>query len=1516
MSLKKFIKRLKKQLGGGRGLFGALFLIALPFLFPAAGGLMGWLGGKSLLYRAILGSSLFGKRKKPTYGGHSSRSYAFGGAADNLAQAGSTLPVVFGEVRVTGLRVWQQVEGETLRDFVVMSEGPVAEVDDVWVNGLPIQGIEGSSYTALLGTSAQAKPGSMSLYRPGVPFLTGVASTIKANDDTGGNPVVSARVKGVSVKQWNGSAWVTDWSDNPAWIIRHLLVQGGHEEAALDDDSFISFADYCATVISGEYELGMANVAPAATVTGGNSPASANDRKRPTKPDAAGTWWIYGPATGVSVLGEMDFGVQRRVGRVVIHWWGGDDRTYNHLLLEYWDGAAWQLLVDRTDKDYQFRGRTVLEAPNALTQKLRVSVGKSSKGTAHGTHIAEMEVFASTPARRYTANVVLDHERPLRDWMEDILSACNAWLTLTDSALLGVDWERAKTAVFGFTEENILQDSFEFREVSPGDRPNRVRLGYFDRVLNERRQVQADHAADQDATSLRVKELEFLHVTHPGHAGRLARMLINIASQVRFATSFEAKPGATLPVLPGDVVTVTHRVAGWINKPFWVDSVTPGFYDGAVFELVEYRPEVYGGGLGGWTLSELGSSLQNPLAAPPHPTGLLLSESQRQMKDGAWLPSIIVSFTPPASGGVSHIDVELSGDGGATFKTVGSTSLSPFEITGLANGTYRVRLISVNSLGVKASPLTAPFADLTIAGKVSAASGVTGFTGSFDNEIVRLVWNAVADSAARHYRVKKATGAGQAWAAATLFAEVDTTELSFEATPAIGRGFIFFQVKAVDRSGNESSGTQGATVALANSFPVMNTTTPVIEQAPPNAHRVSWASVTTDPDLARYEVHRSLASGFTPSKATLAGEVAQGNATGSFTLTLVIPHEPAATPGSTYYYRIVGIDRVGDKIGDQYSNAIAFSQQAGLAVEAPLHPTGLILTEVVTLNKDGASMSNVDVGWTNPGGERFSHVAVELAEDVASSPGTYKRVGTAASAPFRIQALRVATWWVRLIAIDLMGNEASPGGAPVSSIVLDGITDAAATITGFAADYTSDVIRLSWNKATEKDVSHYILKRTTNPGDAWTSGTVVRDHVLGTAVLVPALELATRGPVYFQIKAVNRSGNESSGAQGAATSAANAAPVFTGVTPEVIQNPPNSHLIRFNALVAENDLDRYEVHRSPANGFTPTKDTLVSAVKAGKIASGATAPKLEAVVSFNPGDSEGTVYYYRVQALDTVSDVVGDQYGATSRSQQASAVLAYIQGAQFTPHLLGSVNRRSFRRPAGVIALNGYVYVANIEALKIYRYHPGNGELTVWLTGEAVDSFAWDGAYMYTYNAAGGLLKRWSTWDTTPTQDVSGDPWTAGGKVVGPNHVGIAYRDTQSGNPRLFVVGLSTGLHGAYANAREVYLYTIAPTVTAVTEISATTMDTLMGGFYPAGDLTNMKITGVDFHPATSRLWLSMNSYPHVHRLVLSGSWSLEKTYPAALPSAGDMKTVYDGNTPRYIYQTNYNDNTLAAVAL
>lgn len=82
------------------------------------------------------------------------------------------------------------------------------------------------------------------------------ADLIASGRLSGGNPTINGIVQGKKVKVWKDNAWVVDYSENPAWIIRDFLTSKRYgcgywiTEEMLDDNSFKEVAGYCDELVN------------------------------------------------------------------------------------------------------------------------------------------------------------------------------------------------------------------------------------------------------------------------------------------------------------------------------------------------------------------------------------------------------------------------------------------------------------------------------------------------------------------------------------------------------------------------------------------------------------------------------------------------------------------------------------------------------------------------------------------------------------------------------------------------------------------------------------------------------------------------------------------------------------------------------------------------------------------------------------------------------------------------------------------------------------------------------------------------------------------------------------------------------------------------------------------------------------------------------------------------------------------------------------------------------------------
>lgn len=86
----------------------------------------------------------------------------------------------------------------------------------------------------------------------GYPSLAWIRSKLTASNRIGGgNPTINATIRGMQVDVYKNGEWVHEYSENPAWIIRDLLLSKRYgtglwiTEDMIDNESFIEVANYC-----------------------------------------------------------------------------------------------------------------------------------------------------------------------------------------------------------------------------------------------------------------------------------------------------------------------------------------------------------------------------------------------------------------------------------------------------------------------------------------------------------------------------------------------------------------------------------------------------------------------------------------------------------------------------------------------------------------------------------------------------------------------------------------------------------------------------------------------------------------------------------------------------------------------------------------------------------------------------------------------------------------------------------------------------------------------------------------------------------------------------------------------------------------------------------------------------------------------------------------------------------------------------------------------------------------------
>ncbi|HWJ03399.1 MAG TPA: hypothetical protein VNU93_06930, partial [Verrucomicrobiae bacterium] len=108
---------------------------------------------------------------------------------------------------------------------------------------------------------------------------------------------------------------------------------------------------------------------------------------------------------------------------------------------------------------------------------------------------------------------------------------------------------------------------------------------------------------------------------------------------------------------------------------------------------------------------------------------------------------------------------------------------------------------------------------------------------------------------------------------------------------------------AVTVSGTDVAGNTGTTVTSGGTVAIDTTAlAPSLASAVASSGKVDLSWSATDTDIDHYEVHRSTATGFTPSGATLVNG----------TVTTTTYSDTSVSQGTTYYYKIIAVDKLGN----------------------------------------------------------------------------------------------------------------------------------------------------------------------------------------------------------------------------------------------------------------------------------------------------------------------------------------------------------------------------------------------------------------------------------------------------------------------------------------------------------------------------------------------------------------------------------------------------------------------------
>lgn len=236
---------------------------------------------------------------------------------------------------------------------------------------------------------------------------------------------------------------------------------------------------------------------------------------------------------------------------------------------------------------------------------------------AAATYCEVKDLTLGNRSRQYSCDLVVDPTDNWFDAMADILATCRGSLVYSGGKYrMLVDQPTPVT--FALTEDNLTGE-WSIQMDSLGGRVNRVTAEYLDEAQGSRpASVTVDDPAYRiaDGGELLERTIQLDGVTGDGQALDLATLELR---QSRYGLMVEVN--AILEAMRcevGDVVSLTHSVPGWVEKPFRVVRIALQNTDEVRLTLREYSDTVYSAQTDNADIPP-GTTLANPLILPQVP---------------------------------------------------------------------------------------------------------------------------------------------------------------------------------------------------------------------------------------------------------------------------------------------------------------------------------------------------------------------------------------------------------------------------------------------------------------------------------------------------------------------------------------------------------------------------------------------------------------------------------------------------------------------------------------------------------------------------------------------------------------------------------------------------------------------------------------------------------------------------------------------------------------------------------
>lgn len=413
---------------------------------------------------------------------------------------------------------------------------------------------------------------------------------------------------------------------------------------------------------------------------------------------------------------------------------------------------------------------------------------------------------SGTTIAYFETNAYLDTSKKILDNVNALLSTFRGHLPFIGGKYTLIV-EKDETSAFTFTEDNIIEGSWNFGGTSKRLLLNKVKVVF----INPDKNWQSDMRTLENATYLTEdngfelsKEINLIGETNQYRADYIAQTLLKKSRQgisVSFVASLEA-----LQVQVGDVVQITHPTPGWTNKKFRVVKARIFSSGNVGFSLVEHEPTVYDRTVPAGVATPPDTDLPNPYEVSAI-TGLAAASGTDQLvkgSDGTIITRVKLTWTDPSNPFIQQYEFQykLTSDSNWTNVAPQVGQSTEAFIAGLADGsTYDIRARYKNTFLI-----SSPWATIqhTVIGKTEAPPDVEEFFIQEQNDGTRQFSWSYENKPVDHggYLIKYSFGTGGTWDNMIRLHE-DLIQSSPWETNLLLAGSYTFAIKAIDTTGNE-----------------------------------------------------------------------------------------------------------------------------------------------------------------------------------------------------------------------------------------------------------------------------------------------------------------------------------------------------------------------------------------------------------------------------------------------------------------------------------------------------------------------------------------------------------------------------------------------------------------------------------------------------------------------------------------------------------------------------------------